>query len=438
MRGFDLCPGKSTSVAANFCRTTVRRFTAGMLMLLLILGSSEVQATCGLGVCIDARPSGSSGGGGWSGGGGGSGGGGSRESADHKHYRWAKEYEQQGNLDAAASEYRKAIANDPAWPGYRNALGNVLFAQKNYAEALEAFRSYASLKPGNSIAHNNIGLALWGLQRYGEAEAELAKAVQLDPSYTSAQSNLIQLVSSIKSDLLYNGFLKAYNETDPRKSEALYRQYLLVNPTDPAALGNLGRALQIQGRFIEAEAAYREALLYAASNSRARENIASSLNGLVGLGVNSNALKELLAAKEQGVAAASETLAEAVKARSIRCFGDSRGCVYSNDHALENIVLAPGKPQSSSTSVPQALKDDRDFSRLQQARDKQEKEYKETFDALQAAWAVKDSGKADKSTIDMLIVEQKNKLTMKRSEIRTTEIQIDKKYQDLGFTPPAH
>jgi hypothetical protein len=112
--------------------------------------------------------------------------------------------------------------------------------------------------------------------------------------------------------------------------------------------------------------------------------------------------------------------------------------VYSNDHALENIVLAPGKPQSSSTSVPQALKDDRDFSRLQQARDKQEKEYKETFNALQAAWAVKDSGKADKSTIDMLIVEQKNKLTMKRSEIRTTEIQIDKKYQDLGFTPPAH
>lgn len=408
-------------------------FSVGMLA---IQPDAQSGSVCGLGVCIDLPPRGSGGGGG--GGGGGEGGSSNLESQepDRKHSRWAKEYEQEGNLNAAAEEYRKAIAYDPNWPGYRNSLGNVLLKQEKYAEALEAYMRYSSLKPNNPIAHHNIGLALWNLGRYKEAEAELTTAIRLDPTFTSAQQNLLALVGNIKNVILYNGFQRAYNEEDPQKAEALYRQYLLLDPTNSAALGNLGRQLQRQGRFIAAEAAYREAIRYGASNPESREWATNSLNNLVASGVNKDAFKQLLAANEQGVAASQEKLIEAIKGRSITCFGDTRGCVYSNDHAFEKVVLTPRKSLSANAPIPAALQSDKDFAKLQQSKEEQKKEYKETYDALQAAWALKDSGKVDKGIVDLLIVEQKNKLSTKASEIRTTELKIEDKYKDLGFIPP--
>ncbi len=129
-----------------------------------------------------------------------------RESEDQKHFRWAEEYRQEGNLNAAAAEYRKAIADDPDRPGYRNALGGVLYSMKDYAGALEAYRSSASLKPGRPITQNNIGLALWNLHRYAEAEAELTTAIRLDPTYTYAQENLIELVTNIKNEIHKKSF----------------------------------------------------------------------------------------------------------------------------------------------------------------------------------------------------------------------------------------
>ena len=398
----------------------------------LALVSVEANAACALGTCIEARPSISGGrsSGGYSGGGSGS----SRsESADRQHFRGGDYYEKQGNLDAAAEQYRLAIANDPNWPGYRNALARVLHRLKDYAGALEAYRGYFALKSESSITagdYSNVAYALWGLKRFKDAEEFLAKAIRRDPNFADAQENLARLVKIQKEDLLADGFDAAYRESNPERAEALYRQYLLVNPNNSGALNNLGYALEQQGRYVAAEAAYREALRVG-ENERARNNLAR----VAGRG-DTSAFRQLQASRVESVAASREMSIEAIKGRSIACFDDSRGCSYTQDNAMEKVVLAPRTPQRPNAPIPPALQADREFAGLQQSKQRLEKEYKETYDALQAAWALKDSGRGDKGAIELLIVEQKDKLTRERSAIRATEIQISKKYEDLGFRPP--
>lgn len=407
----------------------------GLACLGLVLAPKPAGATCGLGVCIDARPT--LGGGGNSGGRSSGGSRESREEPDVTHFHWGQQYENQGNLEAAAQEYIKAIRIDPNWPGYRGALAVVFLKQKNYADALQQYRYYFQLKDESdisAIAHNNMALALWGTGNFKEAEQQLKKAILKDPEYTSAQDNLIQLVGGLRSDILNDGLNRAWRQMDnPPQAEALYRQYLLVDPGNPNALNNLGVSLVRQDRWVAAEAAYREAIRNGESKNAAN-NLAS-----IGSWANRRAFQDLLAAREQSVAASKEVSIEAIKGKSIRCFDDSRGCMYSRDHAMEAAVLAPASaPKKAAAPVPEKLRNDRDFAGLQEAKEKQEKDYKQTYDALQAAWALKDSGKADKAAIDILIAEQKDKLTREKSAIRTTEIKIDKKYEDLGFVPPDH
>jgi Tfp pilus assembly protein PilF len=406
----------------------------GLACLGLFLAPKPAGATCGLGVCIDARPT--LGGGGSSGGRSSGGSRESREEPDVTHFRWGQQYETQGNLEAAAEEYIKAIRIDPNWPGYRGALAVVFLKQKNYADALQQYRYYFQLKDESdisAIAHNNMALALWGTGNFKEAEQQLKKAILKDPEYASAQDNLIQLVGQLRSGILDEGFKRAWGQiNNPPQAEALFRQYLLVDPNNPGALNNLGVSLVRQDRWVAAEAAYREAIRNG-EKTYAANNLAT-----IGSWANRRAFQDLLAAREQSVAASKEVSIEAIKGKSIRCFDDSRGCMYSSDHAMEAAVLAPASAPRAAAPVPEKLRNDRGFAELQQAKEEQEKEYKQTYDALQAAWALKDSGKADRAAIDILIAEQKDKLTREKSAIRTTEIKIDKKYEDLGFVPPDH
>lgn len=331
-----------------------------------------------------------------------------------------------GNYQAAEKELRTAISYNPNWYFWHYALGLALHHQNRWDEAIQSLRQTLAINPKHDYSHLHLGYVLTKVNRYAEAEAEFITAVRLGNS--AAKDYLIGTVNQVRENSLNSAFQKARTEKNSQKAEALWRKYLLVEPEDSGAWNNIGVALKEQGHYLAAEAAYRKALQLNPNNSLYKNN----LNHLMGSVEHGKALEELKAAKEQGRIAKELTM-EGMKGRSMVCFDDSRGCTYSKDHSVELTVFAPPNVRSSSPSkpLPAELKKDPEFIKLERNQQRIDQEYRERFDALQELWSKRDRGQGDKAVLDILIVEQRQRLSELKSEQRVNEIQtetIKKKY----------
>ena len=92
------------------------------------------------------------------------------------------------------------------------------------AKGLEAYAKAIELKPDDAATHNNYALALAKAKRFPEMQAELAKAVQLDPPGAGKYYyNLgALLVNSGQNDAAGEAFKKAI-DADPNYAEAYYQ-----------------------------------------------------------------------------------------------------------------------------------------------------------------------------------------------------------------------
>lgn len=96
------------------------------------------------------------------------------------------------NYDAAIDSFKKATELDPAqhviWASlaeaYMTAAGTKTGADQQAAmdQGLQAYAKAIELKPDDPAYHNNYALALAKDKKYPEAQAELQKAAQLDPT----------------------------------------------------------------------------------------------------------------------------------------------------------------------------------------------------------------------------------------------------------------
>lgn len=352
---------------------------------------------------------------------------------ENRHLRRGNQYYDSRNWKAAEKEYRKAIYYRPDWHSFHYSLGNALYRQGRYSEAEESYSKAISLDPENVSYHNWHGVTLKKLGRYKEAEAEYHTAIRLDPTDTNYQNNLINLINSRKEHVSSSSFERALylgKSNNYLRAEKEYRKYLLINPKSFGAYNNLGNQLDNQKRYLAAEAAYREAIRLDPSDSVPRNNLKNLIEGHA----YKNALKQLIAAKKHGELAAAALSVEAMKDRAMDCF--DRGCTYITDHSIETVVFAPRKSDRFDTAVPAEVKKDPQFKKLKRHKEKLKKEYKETYDALEAAWEQKDQGKSDNSTIGVVIAELKQNLTNKTSEIRFYEIKLEDRCADLGVVLP--
>ena len=78
-----------------------------------------------------------------------------------------------GLWDDAASFYRSAVANSPADPLLRNALGYALLRAAMADQAVDTLRAAHDLAPGDRVIRNNLLLALTVAGRSAEVEAAL-------------------------------------------------------------------------------------------------------------------------------------------------------------------------------------------------------------------------------------------------------------------------
>lgn len=114
-------------------------------------------------------------------------------------------------------------------------------------KALRYFQRALSLASDSSVILNNVGNALYNLNRPEEAEAAYQQAIASNPDYPKPYRNLA---------LLYQVQIR---NTD---AIAAYRQYLSLAPEDGEAHHNLGMLYMTEGRTTEAVDAFEAASVY--------------------------------------------------------------------------------------------------------------------------------------------------------------------------------
>lgn len=71
-----------------------------------------------------------------------------------------------------------------------SAMGTEALLRGDLAQAITDLRHAIEINSKNSIAHNHLGLALYGLGRREEAIANYRRALAIDPAYSDAHINL--------------------------------------------------------------------------------------------------------------------------------------------------------------------------------------------------------------------------------------------------------
>jgi tetratricopeptide (TPR) repeat protein len=118
-----------------------------------------------------------------------------KESPDSydSHYLLALTLTETGDLKEAIEEFKKALAlatnDDSKIVAYYN-LANAYFDLGDYQNAADAYQNSLRIDGTLSKVHNNLGLALVGMNRTREAGAEFKQAVDLKPQYAEAHYNL--------------------------------------------------------------------------------------------------------------------------------------------------------------------------------------------------------------------------------------------------------
>lgn len=98
-----------------------------------------------------------------------------------------------GNVDAAESHARRAVALSPNDPQSAFVLANVLQERGNDLAAIEWVRTALKQSPYSAAYHHRLGMLLGKTGQFDEALAELDRAVVLDSTYPGAAEQAAQL-----------------------------------------------------------------------------------------------------------------------------------------------------------------------------------------------------------------------------------------------------
>ena len=101
-------------------------------------------------------------------------------------------FSQLGRPDLALEQFRESVVLDPQLADAHFHLGVALAESMEWSEAAAAYRKALALPTLTvpDLAHQNLGLALYHLRRYGEAEQDLRFAISLSPEMQAAYYHL--------------------------------------------------------------------------------------------------------------------------------------------------------------------------------------------------------------------------------------------------------
>lgn len=133
-------------------------------------------------------------------------------------------YEQEGKLDLAIAQYRKALALRPDLETSHYNLATALAKQGDLEEARRHLEEAVRQRPSYAEAWNNLGNVLYQMGRRDEAGERYRRAIECDAGFLAARKNLAY----------------AYGEQGrARESIAEYREAARIDPDDSSVLNNL-------------------------------------------------------------------------------------------------------------------------------------------------------------------------------------------------------
>ena len=159
---------------------------------------------------------------------------------------------------------RHIIALNPQARNAHRHLGNALFKQARYEEALDAYRVAAEQRPNHAKVHSNLGGVLNKLGRFEEAETHLRRAIALDPK---TKHRYLHLGNALYEQGRYAEAVDAYLVSIEQR------------PDDAVAHSNLGAALNKLERYDDAETHLRRAIALDSKTKHGHRHLGTALYG---------------------------------------------------------------------------------------------------------------------------------------------------------------
>jgi Tfp pilus assembly protein PilF len=144
----------------------------------------------------------------------------------------------------AVAEYRRAIEFDSKLAVAHGNIGIILREQHKHDNALAEYRKAIALDPAYGAFHDGVGNLLHDEHKNDEAIAEYRKAIEISPDYVAAHLDL--------------GYVM-YEEHKNDEAMAEYGRAIALDPTSANAHNGLGNALYDERKHDEAVAEYRKA-----------------------------------------------------------------------------------------------------------------------------------------------------------------------------------
>jgi arylsulfatase A-like enzyme/Tfp pilus assembly protein PilF len=204
----------------------------------------------------------------------------------------AREMGMNGKAEEAIRIIKGIIASDPDIVDAYFSVGNVLFQERRYEEAIGYFTQVLGRKPDDSFAAINIALSYEGMEKYDEAERFLlgyiAKGfVDAQFYFMLGNMNFIQkkydqaipyfekcLSSNADSAGSYNMLAAVYIvKDDLERAEQNLSQALRINPRLSTVHYNWAQVAEKRGRLAEAEAEYLKELEISPRHFRSMYNL---------------------------------------------------------------------------------------------------------------------------------------------------------------------
>ncbi|MBL1174385.1 tetratricopeptide repeat protein [Pantanalinema sp. GBBB05] len=168
------------------------------------------------------------------------------------------ELQQVGKLSEAEQHYLNILQQHQHHAASWHGLGMSYYLMERYREAQAAIAKAVELDPANAAYHYSLGLVLEKIEDIAGAGQAYQQAISLDPTLIDAYSNLGNLVNE---------------HGDPQQAELIFRSALEISSEYPGLYLNLGNALLLQRQVADAVASYETALNLEPDNLDILENL---------------------------------------------------------------------------------------------------------------------------------------------------------------------